>query len=330
MGRLFILSIAVYLFVSSLTGRARAAEARPGTSAAVSASLFPSPETAPEDRAEPEEPDFAFVAGGPYTQKKNSIQFILPGQIGRRRSTLGGTVLEHQEFGTFLRTEWGITDRLELDAILPAGGARDRQDGSTVNSDFAFSDAVLGLRYRLSRESSAPLTLTLGPQLIIPSGSFARGTGFERAGYALDMAAAKEWRGPLFFYTSFNYTVFPAVRDLLAASPRTFNVHNVFFGSALGLRPLEKNRGTSHHDLHLFLEYGLGREQDLDKKGNETVKVSEVRTVFAPGARYGFLTRSRRLFEIGVSFPVGLNSATPRRGIILQIQFEQFFRYRPN
>ena len=29
---------------------------------------------------EHEEPDYAFIAGGPYTQKKQSIQFIFPGQ----------------------------------------------------------------------------------------------------------------------------------------------------------------------------------------------------------------------------------------------------------
>lgn len=278
----------------------------------------------PADDEEPEEPDFAFVAGGPYTQKKNSVQFILPSQWGRRRSVVGGSILDRAEFGTLLRTEWGFTDRLELDLIVPAQGARERLDEITINSNFSLADAVLGARYRLLRESSAPFTLTTGPQIILPSGSPLRGTGFDTVGYAWDVAAARDWGGPLFLYTSFNYSFYPSVRDSSPGARRNFNLHDLFWGTALGLRMLEKPRGTSHHDIHLFLEYGLGRQETP----GATAKVAEVQTVIAPGVRYGFLTRTKKLFEIGVSIPVGLNRNTPRGGVILQIQFENLFGYR--
>jgi len=273
---------------------------------------------------EPEEPDFAFIAGGPYTQKKQSIQFIFPGQWGRRRSSLGGSALSHVEVGTLLRTEWGLTDRWELDIIFAADGSRDRLDGTKLGSDFALSDTVLGARYRLLDEASAPLTLAMGPQIIIPTGNFLRGTGFEKTGYAWDLAAAKDWGGPVFLYSSLNYSFFPSVNGAGGATGRAFDLQNVFWATALGLRPLERPHDTSHHDIHLFLEYALGREESLESRPNGPVKVSATQSLFAPGIRYGVLTRTKKLFEIGVSFPIGLNQETPRGGIILQIQFERF------
>ncbi|MBI1983609.1 MAG: hypothetical protein HYS61_05365 [Acidobacteria bacterium] len=273
---------------------------------------------------EPEEPDFAFIAGGPYTQKKHSIQFIFPGQWGRRRSKVGNSTLDHAEFGALLRTEWGLTDRWELDIIFAADGERDRHDGTTLASNFALSDTVLGARYRFLDESFAPITLATGPQVIVPSGNPLLGTGFEKTGYAWDLAMAKDWGGPVFLYSSLNYSVFPSVRGSGEASGRAFNLHNIFWATALGLRPLERPRGTSHHDIHVFLEYGLGREEGLETGPLGPTKVSGVQSLFAPGIRYGVLTGTKKLFEIGVSFPLGLNQGTPRAGIIVQIQFESF------
>ena len=273
---------------------------------------------------EPEEPDYAFIAGGPYTQKKHSLQFIFPGQWGRRRSKVGNSTLEHAEFGTLLRTEWGLTDRWELDIIFAADGERDRLDGTTLPSNFAMSDTVLGARYRLLDESFAPITLAMGPQVIVPSGNPLLGTGFEKTGYAWDLATAKDWGGPVFLYSSLNYFVFPSVRATDGAPGRSFNLHNVFWATAVGLRPLERPRGTSHHDIHAFLEYGLGREEGLETGPLGPTKVSNVQSLFAPGIRYGVLTGTKKLFEIGVSFPLGLNQETPRAGIIVQIQFESF------
>lgn len=280
-----------------------------------------------QDDDEPEEPDFAFISGGPYTQRKNSIQFIFPSQWGRRRTNLGGGLFQHAEFGTLLRTEWGLTDRWELDVIFSAEGEQDLLGRTKVTSNFALADTILGARYRLLRESSAPFTLTMGPQIILPTGSFLSGTGFEQVGYAWDVTAAKDWGGPVFLYTSFNYALFPSVRNPISGSDRHFNLQNVVWGTALGLRALEKDRGKSHHDIHGFLEYGLGWEEGLEADG-ATRKASEVVTVFAPGIRYGFLTRSKKLFEIGVSFPIGLNRNTPRGGVIFQIQFENVFGFK--
>lgn len=287
-----------------------------------------SPAASAEDQPqEPEEPDFAFVAGGPYTQRRNSIQTISASQYGRRRSNLGGSTLEHAEFGTLLRNEWGLTDRWELDFIVPAEGGRDRIGPVRLDSSFALGDSVLGIRYRLLQESRAPFTLTMGPQLILPTGSVASGTSFDQVGVAWDMAAAKDWGGPVFLYSSLNFSLFPSVRLPRPAARADFPLHNIFWGTALGLRPLERNHGSSHHDLHAFLEFGVGVEQDLTGDSTTVRRVTDVHTLISPGIRYGLLKRNDDLYEVGVSFPVGLDRGTPRYGIILQLQFEHVFRF---
>jgi hypothetical protein len=281
----------------------------------------------PASDDEPEEPDFAFITGGPYTQKKNSIQFIFPSAWSSRRTNLGGSILQHAEYSGLLRVEWGLTDRWELDAIFSAEGERHRLGQQQLSSTFALADSVVGIRYRLLQESSAPITLAMGPQLIIPTGSFAGGTSNSSVGYAWDLAAAKDWGGPVFVYASANYAYFPSLRPELAGALRGFHRHNAFGAMALVFRPLEIDRGPNHHDLHLFFECGLGREEGLELDA-PVQKSATTLSLFAPGIRYGFLTRKMRLFEIGVSFPIGLNQATPRGGVIVQIQFEHIFGFR--
>jgi hypothetical protein len=240
---------------------------------------------------------------------------------------VGGTPVRRSEFGTLLRTEYGMTDRWELDVIFSASGERETQGPQRLVSTFALADSVVGVRYRLLQESTAPITLTMGPQFIIPTGSFVSGTGNSSPGLAWDVAAAKDWGGPVFVYASANYSFFPSVRPDVAGSPQHFPLHNIFGATALVFRPLEKDRGPNHHDIHMFFEYGVGREEGLEF-GPAVQKASSTVSVFAPGIRYGFLTGGSKLFEIGVSFPLGLNQATPRGGIIVQLQIENLFGYK--
>jgi len=324
--REFLLCALVVLIACAffVPGRARAQALQAAEPAKQGGATAPA--DSPDD--EPEEPDFAFVAGGPYTQRRHSIQTISANQYGRRRSHVGGSTLEHAEYGMLLRNEWGLTDRWELDFILAAEGGRDRFGPDLVDSSFALGDSVLGIRYRLLQESRAPFTLTMGPQIILPTGSRGQGTGFEQTGLAWDVAAAKDWRGPVFLYTSLNYSLFPSVRLPRPAARSSSNLHNLFWGTALGLRPLEKGHGSSHHDLHAFLEFGLGMEQDLAGDAVAVRRVTDVHTLIAPGIRYGLLKSNDDLYEIGVSFPLGLDRGTPRFGVILQLQFEHVFRAR--
>jgi hypothetical protein len=287
----------------------------------------PSPGVTPKVDPSPEEPDFAFISGGPYTQIKNSFQLIFPNHWGRRRSSVAGGILHHAEFGSLTRAEWGITDRWEFDVVFGAEGERDVLGERKLVSDFYWADTMVGVRYRLLREASAPFTLTMGPQFMLPTGNLLRGTGFEKAGYGWEITGAKDWGGPVFVVMSLDYALFPSVQIPDPTSSRHFNLQNMSWATALGLRPWEKDRGTSHHDIHLFLEYGLGREEGLER-GNPITKVSDTLSVVAPGVRYGFLTRRKDLFEIGVSIPLGITQSTPRTGVIFQIQFERILGFR--
>jgi hypothetical protein len=234
-----------------------------------------------------------------------------------------GTLLRHSQFDTAVRVEWGLTDRWELDLVFAGAGER-REAGSTLlGSNFAARDAVFGARYRFLQESSAPFTLTMGPQLILPTGDPPFGRGSNRLGLAWDVAAAKDWGGPVFLFASANYGLIPSVRDAAVLDSRSLNLHNLFGAFAVGLRPLEKRHGSSRHDVHAFLEFGVGREESLERAKARALKAREVTALFAPGIRYGLLTRKGKLFEIGVALPLGLNDATPRRGILFQVQFEQ-------
>lgn len=272
-----------------------------------------------------EEPDFAFIAGGPYTQPKGSYQVIMAGQAGTRSIPQGPATLKHTEYGTLFRNEWGLTDRWELDLIAPDAGEKDTVNGIPLQSSFAMGDSLIGIRYRLLKEDSFPFTLTMGPQLIIPTGNVGLGTGVGPTGYAWDISTAKDWGGPLFIFNSLNYSFFPSVRGALGSSPHRFSLNNFSFGSALGFRVLEAGRGQApHHDVHGFVEYGLTRTESL---GASIGKTAEVNMLVAPGVRYGFMTHYRNgveehLVEVGVSFPFGLNDQTPSRGVILQVQFE--------
>ncbi len=293
-----------------------------------SAPLFAqdNPPPSPPAESSPEEPDFAFVAGGPYTQLKNSIQIIHQVGYGTRRFNTPGGRFNEDEFLFFLRTEWGLTDKWELDVITPGAGSRQRVNGSTVSRNYAFADSTVGVRYRFLEEETAPFILTMGPQVILPTGSVSRGTGNGSAGFAWDVAAAKDWGGPIFLFQSFNYSVLPSADDTTPGSTSNFTLHGAEWATAVGLRALERETSSgANHDVHVFLE-GSGAWGHQVAPGIAVgTRESALSWLVAPGVRYGFLTARKTLIEIGVSVPIGLGPNGPKKGIVIQFQFERVF-----
>ncbi len=275
--------------------------------------------------SEPEEPDFAFVASGPYTQIKNSVQFIHQTSYGTRGLALPSGQRNEDQFLFFLRSEYGLTDRWELDLITPGVGSRERLNGQTITSDFGYSDTTLGVRYRLLTEAKAPFTLAMGPQVILPTGSASRGTGNGSAGFAWDVAAAKDWGGPVFLYSSLNYSVLPSADDTTLDSTRQFTLHALEWATTLGLRALERPSAASKHDVHVFLEVGGAWGHEVEPGVAVGFRRAKLSWVFSPGLRYGFLTARKTLIEIGVAAPIGLGPNGPKHGIIVQFQFEKLF-----
>ncbi len=284
------------------------------------------PQGAPASKSEPEEPDFAFVSGSAYTQVKNTMQFIHQTAYSTRRfAGLAGRRNE-DEFLFFQRVEYGITDRWETDFVLPVNGSRTRINGSTVASDFALADGLVGIRYRLLDEERAPLTLTMGPQMIFPSGSVEKGTGAGSAGVAWDVAASKDWGGPVFLFTTFNYHVLPRAQDTTPGSASRFVLHGADWATALGIRALERPSRGRNQDIHVFLEGGGKWEQEVEPGLASGERRGKLSWVVAPGIRYGYMTPRKTLIEIGVSAPIGLGPNGPKHGIIIQFQYEFYFR----
>lgn len=273
--------------------------------------LFFTPARAQAD--EPEEPDFAFITGGPYTQGKNVIQWISAFNYQRVRG--GSPRLFSDGWNRTLRTEWGFTNRWEGDFIFGHSEAVDRT-AQGRSGQRGWNDIIAGIRYRLLNEKDHPLTLSLGPQFVAPTSSGDKWT------YALDVTAAKDWRGPVFVYSSLNYRLTPNVeRGDSGLTEAT--LQGATWATALALRVFEQeSTGGAEQDIHAFLELGGEVEQEFE----EDILLSRKRTrqalLLAPGIRWGLFTRRKDFIEFGVSVPLGLNRRAPDWGVIFQLQIE--------
>jgi hypothetical protein len=287
---------------------------------------FVQAQAAPVSKPEPEEPDFAFVSGSAYTQVKKSAQFIHQTAFATRRVTDLLGLRNDDAFLFFQRLEYGITDRWELDIVFPAAGSRTRRNGSAISSAYGMTDSVIGVRYRMLNEESAPVTVAMGPQLILPSGSVGKGTGVGGTGIAWDVAVSKDWGGPIFMYNTLNYRLIPSGDDSTPGSGKKFALHGATWATAIGLRPMEHSlKSGGKHDFHGFLEAGGNWQQSVDPGAIFGTRAGELTWVFAPGIRYGYINARKTLVEIGVSFPIGLGPNGPKRGVAIQFQIEKLF-----
>lgn len=258
----------------------------------------------------PEEPDFFFMTGGPYTQQKHSPQIIWAHQWSSRRAGDWKT----RELTGAGRVEFGITDYLEADFEFGATRTREESPGRRL-LDTQLDGMMLGARYRLLREDFAPVTLAIGPQLLIPNHTDRPWeTGY---GYGVDITAAKDWGGPVFAAASINWRNTPGIRP--SPDGPSSSAEELSYAFALGLRPIEAvTKNETKHDLHVFAELQTTREDEIDADF-----ISTSTSVFlAPGVRYGFMNSQGILAEIGVAFPVGLNRDAPDWGTVLQLQIE--------
>jgi hypothetical protein len=103
-------------------------------------------------------------------------------------------------------------------------------------------------------------------------------------------------------------------------------LHGANLASALGFRVIERPRPAgSKHDLHAFLELGANWQQTVNPGASVGTRVAELAWVFSPGIRYGFINARKTLIEIGVAAPIGLGPNGPKRGLVIQFQYEYLF-----
>lgn len=272
---------------------------------------------AAEESFLPEEPDYAFVTGSPYTETKKFLQIILTNFF----NSFDEAGITSRELNNFLRFEYGITDRLEADLVLNFNDQWN--SGADGNSDaHGFGDTLLGLRYRILREPEFPITLSFGPQILLP-GSFSKSFSSGGFGLAWDLTTGREWNRWFFHYLSLNYATTFAAKDPTQGSFSDFNLHNFNWGVALGFRPIEKTtRSGGRHDLHVTIEASGTFGQSVAAGSVQGFPTTDNEIIFVPGLRYGYITPKKFLAEVGLAGVIGLSSDSPDWGLILQTQWE--------
>jgi hypothetical protein len=297
--RLSILSIVVLLFLSLIPTLCRADSAS----------------------WEPEEPDYAFLSGSPYTENKRFLQLILNNFYSQFRDG----VIPQRQLNNFLRFEYGFTDRLEGDLVLQYLDSW-TDEGEEHLQQNGFGDTILGLRYRFLKEASFPVTLTFGPQLLLPTGKINVSIGVEGFGIGWDLTMAREWNRLIFTYLNLNYATTLNANDPTPASLHNFTLHNFFWAIALGFRPLERDGAKGdHHCIHVTLETGGTLGQSVEAGQVIGNRITQNTFLILPGIRYGYLTKHKTLTEIGLGAPVGFGQNSPTWGVVLQTQFEYGF-----
>ncbi len=277
-----------------------------------------------QERAEPEEPGFAFLTGRPYTQAAGLLQVLWTTHASKDTFELQGVSQQIWVFENTLRLEWGLTDDLEIDLHSGWAFSTGSVDGTPVGDERGLTDSMLGVRYRFLDEARAPLTLTFGPQFLIPTGDPDKGFGTGEIGTAFDLTLARDWGGPFFTYASALYELTPGVDDPVPNSDRTFTVDAFSYAFALGTRLMKRrgNPGAVDEDLHFLLEFRGAREHRL-----ETTAAGTRRSLSGPlelglGLRYGIVFPDRRLVEAGLLVSLGLNEAADDAALVLQIQWQ--------
>lgn len=272
----------------------------------------------------PEEPDYAFFAGSPYTEPTRFLQVILTNYFQNFRA---GEYPQRQ-LSNLLRFEYGLTDRLEADLVLSYNSLWSELPGTSVQpvQQNGFGNTLLGLRYRFLNEESSPLTLTFGPQLLLPTGVVNAVFGNGGLGLAWDLTMAREWSPLLFTYLNLNYaTTFNAL-DPTPGSLQDYTLQNLFWAVALGFRPLEVDGAKGgHHCLHAFLEAAGVLQESVDPGAVVGIRSTQKTFVLSPGLRYGYLTKNKTLAEVGLAAPVGFGQDSPTWGLMLQTQLEYGF-----
>jgi len=148
----------------------------------------------PPTPVEKEEPDYAFLVNSPYVEEKGEVQVIGAIRFDTRRGH------PDQKFSNaFARTEWGLTDRWELDLMtfLDRGrfpGARRFLGRCALSGAQRIARRAHFLQYRTA---------------IAPSHGQDRERRHGTRRLRLDVTAGKDFGNPIFTYYSVNYAATP-------------------------------------------------------------------------------------------------------------------------
>src|SRR5439155_11150594 len=124
-------------------------------------------------------------------------------------------------------------------------------------------------------------------------------------------------------YASANWARVPDVNDPTPGSNRELDVDSLSYAFALGWKAIESWDNGYLHDVHVYAEFGGFLDGDIvpAAAAGEDARVHQTESfVFAPGIRYGFKTPANRLFEIGISVPIGIDRDAADWAVLVQLQ----------
>jgi len=255
-----------------------------------------------------------------YTQEQGEWQLRLtPEYLERteRESELTGlTTIERtrtgvRSFVSTLDVEYGLTDRLELTAALPALLHADREvrvqeldDGfptssTTTDSDHAaIGDLSMGLAFAVLEETRLGPALTVELGLSVPTGDRSESFGSGKVVGGPALALTKSF-GPFFATANLDFTFGDEFRA---------------YGYGIGL-------------LYLLGETGWGVAAEFEGETERSLEedATERSLNLLPSVTYGWVDAGGRAWQLGVGVPVGLTGIAQESdtiGVALQFQVE--------
>lgn len=196
---------------------------------------------------------------------------------------------------TFTRFEYGLTDDLVAEFKVPF---RFKRPASGANTE-GLGDLDVELKYQLFKEESAPMAVAIGFEVGLPTGDEDRGLGNGGFKYEPILALGK------------TFGVFSIVQDIKLELIRESGGGVKREGSlttALTWTPVKKFAEVEHPTLELALDW----------KWEEKEKA---KLALIPGVRGEFEHLPVEL-EWGLGFPIALNGAADRWGVITAFEVE--------
>ena len=178
---------------------------------------------------------------------------------------------------------FGIANRWGAEIEVPLAFAKE------ATEHYGVGDVSATLKYLARKPGSRSPGIVLGLETAFPSGNVDKGLG-EGVLEAAPFVALVQTSGRFVLQGNFGYSIVHQVRETDARN-------QFFYNSAVAFR------------LQHIRSFLLG-----EINGTRTATRSQI--AFSPGMKYNFTPQR----YVALALPIGLNSQTPRLGIVLQLQ----------
>lgn len=223
------------------------------------------------------------------------------------------TEKERIRFGDFeyiLKIDYGITDRLQVTAIIPYFSIREHVSGEPYFGNSHLGDSKVELWYAFTEEDENTPAISGAFQLTLPTGDYKKGIGNDRVGYGAALAITKDFGGWV-LYGDFGYSLTPGAK--IRWSDRLDSPHHDLHGFSYGVGALYKLPGT----WRATVEFAGKTAQEIEL--NDADWSTQLAVI--PGLRRGVSLGSLGVLEYGVAFPIGLTDDSEDWGVLVKLDW---------